>query len=76
MNFKPAIIIGRDGITPALLEEAARAFERNPVIKIRLLADDRPARRALVADFAAQTGATVCGELGHTATLFRQKALP
>lgn len=73
MNLKPAILIGKEGISEALLAEANKAFARNPVVKIRLLASEREARKALLADFAERTQSTVCGEVGHTATLFRPK---
>lgn len=74
MNMKPAVIIGKAGITDALVAEAELAFSRNPVLKIRILAENREARRSVLAAFAERVQATVCGESGHTASLYRKPA--
>lgn len=71
MTQKPAIVIGKAGVTASLIGEADRAFDRSKVIKVRFTSTDREQRKALLNELAAACGAAICGESGHTASLFR-----
>lgn len=73
MSLKPALVIGRDGPTDRSMKAAGAALARDGLIKIRLDAPDRSTRRKWLEQVASACGATLCGQVGHTASLFRPK---
>lgn len=73
MRLKPALIVGKAGPTPTVVEAVSFALERDELIKIRIEAPDRPLRERWLEEIASASGATVCGTVGHTASLFRPR---
>ncbi|MBX3725903.1 MAG: ribosome assembly RNA-binding protein YhbY [Xanthomonadales bacterium] len=63
---------GAKGITEAFLAEVGVALDQHELIKLKLAAEDRPARAAMVAQVADATGASVVQTIGHTVVLFRR----
>ena len=57
-HLDPVVMIGNDGLTPAVIKEAEMALNAHGLIKIRVLGDDRRAREAM---FVALAGPTQCG---------------
>lgn len=73
MGLKPAVQVGKAGPTPTVLAAVETALSRDGLIKLRIEAPDRETRRDWLQKIAAATSATVCGEVGHTASLYRPK---
>jgi RNA-binding protein len=73
MRLKPAVIIGRAGVTPTVVNAVNTALAKDGLIKLRIEAPDKPARKAWLAEIATSTHSTVCGEVGHTASIYRPK---
>ncbi|MGB5065492.1 MAG: ribosome assembly RNA-binding protein YhbY [Candidatus Competibacter sp.] len=69
---KPVVIIGDSGITPAVTHEILLALDHHELIKIRVNAEDRETREAMIAEICATTDATLVQRIGHIATLFRR----
>jgi RNA-binding protein len=69
---KPIIIIGDKGMTPAVLHETLLALDHHELIKIRVNAEDRATREAMIEEVCAMSGATLVQRVGHIATLFRR----
>jgi RNA-binding protein len=69
---KPIVIIGESGVTPASLQEIARALAHHELIKVRVNAVDREAREIRIAAICAATDAALVQKIGHVATLFRR----
>ncbi len=69
--LKPVILIGAKGLTDAVLEELDGALEHHELVKVRIAADDREARDAIVAALVARSGATLVQRIGNIACLFR-----
>jgi len=69
---KPVVIIGDSGVTPAVLHEILLALDHHELIKIRVNAEDREAREAMIGEICATTEATLVQRIGHIATLFRR----
>ena len=69
---KPVVIIGDNGITPAVIHEILLALDHHELIKVRVNAEDRQAREAMIAEICAATDAALVQRIGHIATLFRQ----
>lgn len=73
MNLKPALLVGRSGISKAVLQAAEVALIKDGLIKVRIEAPDRKMRKDWLVELANATGSAICGEVGHTASLFRPK---
>jgi RNA-binding protein YhbY len=46
-SLSPTVMIGADGLTSAVINEANNALHSHQLIKIRVLGDDREARLAI-----------------------------
>ena len=73
MNLKPAVLIGKAGVSQTVVEALNTALSRDGLIKVRIEAPDKPTRKEWLAQAAQVTHSTICGEVGHTASLYRPK---
>ena len=48
------------------------ALEHHELIKIKVAAEDREGRDAMIGEIAQRTGAALVQRIGHTAVLYRQ----
>ena len=71
-KLKPIILIGKAGVTEAVLAELNIALEHHELIKIKVPGEDREARRAAIESVAAQSGAELVQVIGHIAVLYRK----
>jgi RNA-binding protein len=62
---------GRQGVTDALIAEVDQALEHHELIKVKVAAEDRDARDAMIGDIAERVGAALVQRIGHTAVLYR-----
>lgn len=69
---RPIVIIGDNGVTPAVLREISSGLDHHELIKIRINAHDRATREAMVREICATAEATLIQRIGHIATLFRR----
>jgi RNA-binding protein YhbY len=72
-TLKPAVKVGRDGVTPALIKELDAALRRAELVKVRF-AEGRETLRGQCVELAAATKAECVGGLGYVAAFHR--ALP
>ena len=70
-GLKALMQVGGRGVTPALVAELDAVLERHELVKVKVGAEDREARDAMIAELAGQTGAALVQRIGHTATLYR-----
>nr|WP_315226908.1 YhbY family RNA-binding protein [uncultured Limnohabitans sp.] len=73
-HLDPVVMIGNDGLTPAVLKEAEMALNAHGLIKIRVLGDDRPAREAMFLALADQLDAAPIQHIGKLFVLWRPKS--
>jgi RNA-binding protein len=71
--LKPTIRLGRAGVTPEFLAAFAAELDRIHLVKLRF-EDFKDERKAVARDLAAQTGAELIQQVGHTAVFFRLPA--
>ena len=64
----PVVMIGNDGLTPAVEKEVDLALKAHGLIKVRVFSDDRPAREAMLAD---KLGAAPIQHIGKLLVLWR-----
>ena len=70
-DLKAMLQVGGKGITDALVAEVDDALEHHELIKVKVAAEDREARDAMIAELAERAGAALVQRIGHTAVLYR-----
>ena len=72
-HLDPVVMIGGDGLTPAVVKETDLALNAHGLIKIRVLGDDRAAREAVFQQLAEQLNAAPIQHIGKLLVLWRPK---
>jgi putative YhbY family RNA-binding protein len=70
-HLQPVVMIGSDGLTPAVLREANRALAAHALIKVRVQNDDRREREVLLAKLADALNAAPVQHIGKLLVLWR-----
>lgn len=70
-HLNPVVMIGAEGLSPAVLAEADAALKAHGLIKLRVFSDDRAAREALLGELAGQLGAAPVQHIGKLLVLWR-----
>jgi RNA-binding protein len=70
-HLDPIVMVGNDGLTPAVKKEADAALKAHGLIKIRVFSDDRPAREAMLQSLAEELGAAPIQHIGKLLVLWR-----
>ncbi|WP_189452292.1 ribosome assembly RNA-binding protein YhbY [Cognatilysobacter bugurensis] len=71
-DLKAMLQIGGKGLTDAVIAEVELALEHHELIKVKVAAEDREARDAMITALAERSGAALVQRIGHTAVLYRQ----
>jgi RNA-binding protein len=72
-HLDPVVMIGNDGLTPAVRKEVDAALNAHGLIKIRVLGDDRAAREIMLAELTEQLGAAPIQHIGKLLVIWRPK---
>ena len=72
-HLDPIVMVGGDGLTPAVKKEADAALKAHGLIKIRVFSDDRVAREAMLTTLADELGAAPIQHIGKLLVLWRPK---
>src|SRR3954469_21493381 len=70
-HLDPVVMIGADGLTPAVLKEAEVAIRSHGLIKVRVFSDDRAAREAMLLEMADKLDAAPIQHIGKLLVLWR-----
>ena len=70
-HLSPVVMIGADGLTPAVLKETDAALNAHGLIKVRVLGDDREAREAMYQQLADELNAAPIQHIGKLLVLWR-----
>ena len=70
-GLKPLLQVGGKGISDALVAEVDGALEHHELLKVKVAAEDREVRDALIEQLVQRTDAALVQRIGHTAILFR-----
>ena len=73
-HLDPIVMVGGDGLTPAVLKEADAALKAHGLIKVRVFSDDRAAREAMLQTMSDQLDAAPIQHIGKLLVLWRPKA--
>ncbi len=72
-HLDPVVMVGGDGLTPAVMKEADASLNAHGLIKIRVFSDDRVAREAMFQTLADTLGAAPIQHIGKLLVLWRPK---
>ena len=70
-HLDPVVMIGGDGLTPAVVKETDAALKAHGLIKVRVLGDDRTAREAMFAQLCDELSAAPIQHIGKLLVLWR-----
>lgn len=69
-NLKPVVMIGKKGLTEAVLAEVDVALDAHELIKVKIAAD-RDERELVIGSLVEQSGADLIGTIGQICILYR-----
>jgi len=72
-HLDPIVMVGGDGLTPAVKKEADAALKAHGLIKVRVFSDDRLAREAMLRELADELDAAPIQHIGKLLVLWRPK---
>ncbi len=70
-HLSPIVIVGGNGLTPALIEETSRALTDHELIKVKIPAGSGEERKACAASLADATDSVVIHHIGRMVLLLR-----
>ena len=70
-HLSPVVMIGSDGLTPAVQKETDLALKAHGLIKVRVFSDDRSAREEMLAALADRLDAAPIQHIGKLLVLWR-----
>lgn len=70
-HLDPVVMIGAEGLTPAVKKEVDLALNAHGLIKVRVFSDDRAAREAMLAELAEGLSAAPIQHIGKLLVLWR-----
>jgi RNA-binding protein len=75
-NLKPVVIIGNAGFSEGVANELELTLEHHELIKVRVNAEDRESRDALIRRICEITSCELVQRIGHIAILYRTAKEP
>ena len=73
---QPVVMIGNQGLTPAVLKEIDLALSAHELIKIKVASNDTETRRAWLDEICTGTGAASVQQIGKVFVIYRAAATP
>lgn len=70
-HLDPVVLVGAEGLTPAVVKEADVALRAHGLIKVRVFSDDRQARESVLADLCDKLSAAPVQHIGKLLVLWR-----
>ena len=70
--LKPVVIVGAAGLTDGVRAEIEQAIDHHELIKVRLNADDRGARQAMIEAICDASRAVLIHRIGHVGLFYRR----
>jgi len=75
-HLNPVVMLGKEGITEAVLKATDKALEDHELIKVKIPAGDQDEFHDIVDQFMAQTQAEVVQKIGHLLVIYRRAKKP
>jgi RNA-binding protein len=75
-NLKPVVTVAGNGLSENVNAEIARALNDHELIKIKLVADDRNAKKELTETICKDNNAQLVQSIGHVILVYRKAKTP
>lgn len=75
-GLQPVVMIGSNGLTPAVLKEIERGLAAHELIKIKAASDEAGTRRAWLEEICTVTGAQPVQQIGKVLVIYRAGMKP
>ena len=75
-NLKPVVTVAGNGLSENVNNEIARAINDHELIKIKLVADDRDAKKTLAETICTTHNAQLVQSIGHVILVYRKAKTP
>ena len=75
-NLKPVVTVAGNGLSETVSAEIARALNDHKLIKIKLVADDRDAKKTLTETICKDNNAQLVQSIGHVILVYRKAKTP
>ncbi len=72
-HLNPVVIIGKGGLTEAVMSEIDYALNKHELIKIKATEDDRAKRRVLLEQICQSLGCASINNIGKILVVYRRK---
>ena len=70
-QLDPVVLIGGEGLTPAVVKETDAALKAHGLIKVRVFSDEREARESILAELSNRLDAAPIQHIGKLLVLWR-----
>lgn len=70
-GLKAILQLGAKGLTDAVVAEVSGALEHHELIKVKVAADDRETRDAMIVELSGRCDAALVQRIGNVAVLYR-----
>ena len=71
--LNPVLLVGKDGMTVAVIAEAKRALHDHELIKVKFRGAERDARDSGLTELATATESVMVQRIGHTALYYKRR---
>lgn len=71
-HLKPVVMVGQKGLTTNVIAETDQALTAHELIKVRVSADSKEERSAMVQEMCVQLNATEIKLIGNIAIIYRK----
>jgi RNA-binding protein len=75
-GLRPVVIVGGDGLSPAVLAEVDRALRSHELVKVRAGGADKSGRERLLEEICGLTGASPVQHIGKIIVVYRKNPEP
>ncbi|MBO7081731.1 MAG: ribosome assembly RNA-binding protein YhbY [Neisseriaceae bacterium] len=72
-HLNPVVMIGQNGLTPAVLHEIDTMLHAHELIKIRILGDDREERTQMATEITQALSAHLVSHIGKLLIVYRKR---
>lgn len=72
-HLRPVVMIGDAGLTPTVAREIDIGLKSHELIKVRVLGDDREARKSLIDSICSQLDAAAVQHIGKILVFYRPR---
>lgn len=72
--LSPVVMLGGQGLSENVIEEINRALNDHELIKVKVVAEDREARQAMITEIAEKTDAQIAQTIGKIVLLYKKAA--